>query len=81
MDINKGKAAAIWLAKENWDFILGMGDDWTDEDIFAVLPEDAWSVKVGFAAFTKARFYLESHKAARSLLDSLAAISKKVIAK
>lgn len=80
VDINKGKAAAIWLAKENWDFILGMGDDWTDEDIFAVLPEDAWSVKVGFTAFTKARFYLESHKAARSLLDSLAEISSKVIA-
>jgi trehalose 6-phosphate synthase/phosphatase len=79
VDINKGKAAAIWLEKENWDFILGMGDDWTDEDIFAVLPEDAWSVKVGFAAFTKAHYYLESQEAARSLLGSLAEISKKVI--
>lgn len=78
VDINKGKASVIWLEEEDWDFILGMGDDWTDEDIFAVLPEDAWSVKVGFAAFTKARYYLESQKAARSLLDSLTEISKKV---
>ena len=49
------------------DFILGMGDDWTDEDIFAVLPEGSWSVKVGFMAYTKAHYYLESQEAARSL--------------
>jgi trehalose 6-phosphate synthase/phosphatase len=79
VDINKGKAAAIWLEKDDWDFILGMGDDWTDEDIFTILPEDAWSVKVGFAAFTKAHYYLESQDAARSLLNSLAEISKKVL--
>lgn len=75
VDINKGKASVHWLEKEKWDFILGMGDDWTDEDIFAVLPEQAWSIKVGFAAFTKAHYYVESQEAARSLLKSLAEIS------
>ncbi len=79
VDINKGKASANWLEKENWDFILGMGDDWTDEDIFGVLPEEAWSVKVGFTAFTKARYYLESLEASRSLLKSLAELSEKVM--
>lgn len=80
VDVNKGKASTNWLEKENWDFILGMGDDWTDEDIFAVLPEDAWSIKVGFISVTKAHYYLESQEAALGLLDSLAEISSKVIA-
>lgn len=78
IDVNKGKASAHWLEKGDWDFILGMGDDWTDEDIFAVLPEDAWSVKVGFMAYTKARFYLDSLYDSRDLLKSLAEISGKV---
>jgi trehalose 6-phosphate synthase/phosphatase len=78
VEVNKGKASARWLEKGEWDFILGMGDDWTDEDIFAALPEDAWSVKVGFLAYTKARFYLDSLNDARDLLKSLAEISSRM---
>ncbi|MFX5626641.1 trehalose-phosphatase, partial [Acinetobacter baumannii] len=37
--VNKGKAAQHWLDQEpDWDFILAMGDDWTDEDLFAAMP-------------------------------------------
>lgn len=78
VEVNKGKASTHWLENGEWDFILGMGDDWTDEDIFGVLPEDAWSVKVGFMAYTKARFYLDSLNDSRDLLKSLAGISEKV---
>ncbi len=39
--INKGLAATKWIAKNTYDFILAAGDDWTDEDIFNVLPKDA----------------------------------------
>ncbi|NIO19762.1 MAG: bifunctional alpha,alpha-trehalose-phosphate synthase (UDP-forming)/trehalose-phosphatase, partial [Candidatus Aenigmarchaeota archaeon] len=45
--INKGRAALRWISKKKWDFILAIGDDWTDEDTFAVLPESAYSIKVG----------------------------------
>lgn len=70
-DINKGKGVLYYLEKEGkWDFILGMGDDFTDEDIFSMLPENAWGIKVGYAPFTKARYYLESSAAARELLKS-----------
>ena len=48
-----------------------MGDDWTDEDMFEVMPEDAYSVKVGLGP-SKARFYLESNKEVRALLGELA---------
>ena len=68
--INKGKATMSWLAKAKWDFILSIGDDWTDEDIFEVLPEWAYSVKVGFGP-TKARFNLPSYREVRKLLKDL----------
>jgi trehalose 6-phosphate synthase/phosphatase len=70
-DINKGKGVLYYLEKEaDWDFILGMGDDSTDEDIFNILPDNAWGIKVGYAPFTKARYYLESSSKVRELLKS-----------
>jgi trehalose 6-phosphate synthase/phosphatase len=72
-DIHKGKGALYYLEKDPpWDFIMGMGDDYTDEDIFAVLPESAWGIKIGYEPFTKARYYLESSVNARELLRRLA---------
>ena len=71
-NVNKGSAALNWIDNgEEWDFILAMGDDWTDEDIFAVLPEDAYSVKVGLAPFTRARYFLESPVQSRNFLEKL----------
>ena len=34
--VNKGSAVQQWLAKNDFDFILAIGDDLTDEDMFAV---------------------------------------------
>jgi trehalose 6-phosphate synthase/phosphatase len=47
--INKGTAAMKWISKKSWDFILAVGDDLTDEDLFRELPEFAYSLKVGLA--------------------------------
>jgi trehalose 6-phosphate synthase/phosphatase len=69
--INKGHAAARWISREKWDFILALGDDWTDEDTFKVLPSTAWSIKVGFGA-SAARFSLSSPSKAISLLRKMA---------
>ena len=44
--VNKGIAASEWLRGETYDFIFAVGDDHTDEDLFDVLPEKAYSVKV-----------------------------------
>jgi len=68
--VNKGRAAIRWLSKKKWDFVLAMGDDWTDEDIFAVLPESAYSIKVGLGP-SRARFNLESVTEVRSLVKEL----------
>jgi trehalose 6-phosphate synthase/phosphatase len=70
-DINKGHAALRWILREKWDFILALGDDWTDEDTFKVLPSTAWPIKVGFGA-SAARFSLSSPSKATSLLRKIA---------
>ncbi len=68
--VNKGRAAEHWLVERDWDFILAVGDDYTDEEMFSVLSGDAYSIKVGFAA-SKARFNVDSVKDVRALLTRL----------
>jgi trehalose 6-phosphate synthase/phosphatase len=68
--INKGSAAMKWVSKKNWDFILAVGDDVTDEDLLSVLPEFAYSIKVGLAP-SKAKFRFKSQEDVRSLLENL----------
>ena len=70
--INKGIAALEWLSGQPRDFILGMGDDWTDEDLFRALPSTAFSVRVGVAK-TAALYYLANHTAVRRMLRELSA--------
>jgi trehalose 6-phosphate synthase/phosphatase len=71
-DIHKGNAVLYYLEKNpDWDFIIGLGDDYTDEDIFAALPEQAWGIRVGYEPFTKARYYVETPAGARKLLLQL----------
>ncbi|OAQ38881.1 bifunctional alpha,alpha-trehalose-phosphate synthase (UDP-forming)/trehalose-phosphatase [Pedobacter psychrophilus] len=66
--INKGKAAASYIYGKNFDFILAMGDDHTDEDIFTSLPYSATTIKVG-SSISEAKFYLRSVEEARALLQ------------
>jgi len=68
--INKGRAALRWTEKEKWDFILAIGDDHTDEDVFEVLPERAYSIKVGLGP-SLARFNLRSSRDVGLLLKEL----------
>jgi trehalose 6-phosphate synthase/phosphatase len=50
--------------------VLGMGDDRTDEDLFAALPPEAITVRVGPGP-TQARFRVDGVPAVRALLHSL----------
>jgi trehalose 6-phosphate synthase/phosphatase len=68
--INKGRAALRWIKKRQHDFILAVGDDRTDEDMFDVLPEYAYSFKVGLSS-SLARFNLESQEDVLLLLKKL----------
>jgi trehalose 6-phosphate synthase/phosphatase len=44
---DKGTAGFSLISKENYDFILAIGDDRTDEDLFKIIPESGISIKVG----------------------------------
>lgn len=68
--IDKGRAASRWISRKGWDFIMAIGDDRTDEDLFKALPPTAWSLKVGFSA-SAAKFNLGSSGEATALLKEL----------
>ncbi len=65
--VDKGRAALSWVSQHAWDFILAIGDDRTDEDLFAVMPPDAYSIKVGLAP-SRARFNLVAQRDVLPLL-------------
>ncbi|OGX87097.1 bifunctional alpha,alpha-trehalose-phosphate synthase (UDP-forming)/trehalose-phosphatase [Hymenobacter glacialis] len=69
--INKGTAAARWLGMAQPDFVLALGDDRTDEDTFAALPPDAYTVKVGRAPRSLARYSVDNSGEVRKLLRRL----------
>ncbi|HEY2918747.1 MAG TPA: bifunctional alpha,alpha-trehalose-phosphate synthase (UDP-forming)/trehalose-phosphatase [Candidatus Binatia bacterium] len=71
--ISKAKAAELWLSKQDFDFILAIGDDSDDEDIFRVLPAHAHSVRVGIAR-TEAQFNLREPWEVVKLLEELTAV-------
>lgn len=68
--INKGRAAMNIIGGTEYDFILGIGDDWTDEYLFKELPEKAITIKVGIQ-FTSARYNIESVLGVRKLLAKI----------
>jgi len=71
LGVSKARAAKIWLEKQQWNFILTAGDDYTDEEMFDVMPEDAYSIKIGLQ-ISKAKFNLDTNKSIRQLLKELA---------
>lgn len=68
--INKGRASIHKIGELKYDFILAIGDDWTDEYTFGALPDEAVTIKVG-AKTTKAKYYIDSVEDVRNLLKGL----------
>jgi len=69
--INKGIAAMRFIKDQQFDCILAIGDDWTDEYMFRELPENAITIKVGLNN-TAAAYNVESVASVRLLLQALA---------
>lgn len=67
--IHKGTAALSWL-KTNPDFVMAIGDDYTDEDMFTALPREAYTIKVGRGR-TAARYRLKNVDEVLKLLKKL----------
>jgi trehalose 6-phosphate synthase/phosphatase len=56
--------------KGDYDFILIMGDDWTDEYMFEVAPDDAFTIKIGYTK-TKAKYQIKDSERVREVLIKL----------
>lgn len=69
-DINKCRAASALMKGQEYDFILAIGDDWTDEDTFKAMPKNAFTIRVGYA-YTQANYNIKSFKEVRNLLSEL----------
>jgi trehalose 6-phosphate synthase/phosphatase len=67
--LNKGDAVGRWLSSD-YDFVMGIGDDYTDEDMFTRLPADSFTIKVG-SGRTVAEWRIKSPTEVRSLLRRL----------
>ncbi|MDH8678224.1 bifunctional alpha,alpha-trehalose-phosphate synthase (UDP-forming)/trehalose-phosphatase [Fusibacter bizertensis] len=68
--VNKGYGASEFLKNPNYDFIMSIGDDVTDEDLFDVLGEDSFGIKVGLGN-SKANYRVRSWQSVRKLLNKL----------
>lgn len=70
--VDKGVAALRCLTKGNV-FIMAIGDDRTDEDLFEALPDSAYTIKVG-EGLTAARFRLPNQIAVLELLKKISGV-------
>jgi trehalose 6-phosphate synthase/phosphatase len=69
IDVHKGRVVQEWLTND-YDFVLAIGDDTTDEDMFVTLSPGTYTVKVGRGP-TLARFRLKDVPAVLRLLNAL----------
>lgn len=65
--VSKGNGAQEWLNK-NYGFILAIGDDVTDEELFDALPSHATAIKVGRGR-TLAQYRMAGHQNILKLLQ------------
>jgi len=69
-EVNKGKAALEIAGHIKPDFMLAIGDDITDEDLFRYLPQSTISIKVG-SNKSAAKYYLDEQEDVLQFLDQL----------
>ncbi|MFO7935298.1 MAG: bifunctional alpha,alpha-trehalose-phosphate synthase (UDP-forming)/trehalose-phosphatase [Bacteroidales bacterium] len=68
--MNKGIAALDTIMGKEYDFIMAVGDDWTDETMFELLPDEAITLRVGMKQ-TQALYNCGSYRDVRNLLKQL----------
>ncbi|MDV7138494.1 bifunctional alpha,alpha-trehalose-phosphate synthase (UDP-forming)/trehalose-phosphatase [Maribacter sp. TH_r10] len=66
-NVNKGRATMRVLGEGDYDFVLAIGDDWTDEFMFQELPESTVTIKVG-RQNTHAKLFIDDIKYVRNVL-------------
>jgi trehalose 6-phosphate synthase/phosphatase len=68
---DKGSITSSIVNNGNFDFIIAIGDDRTDEDLFKVIPEYGFTIKVGCKP-TNARFNIVNQTRIAEILEQFA---------
>lgn len=68
--IDKGLAAKAWIRQKTYEFILAIGDDKTDEDLFRAIPATQYTIRVGLTQ-SLAKYNLKRQKDVLILLKKL----------
>lgn len=68
--VDKGSITKKLVEQFDYDFVLAVGDDKTDEDMFKTLSSDAYTIKVG-PGHTCAQYHLKDHAEVLKLLSKL----------
>jgi trehalose 6-phosphate synthase/phosphatase len=66
-EYSKGNEIKRLLSMERYDFIMAMGDDVTDEDMFMAIPSKGYSIKIGGPS-DNARYYIYQQKDVKPFL-------------
>jgi trehalose 6-phosphate synthase/phosphatase len=69
--VHKGAFTALWASNKRFDFIMAVGDGQTDEDLFKILDETAYSIKVGKSNSSEAVYHLSSQRDVIPFLQSI----------
>jgi len=81
-EVTKGSTGLSLALTQDYDFILAIGDDTTDEDLFAILAlEHSWPGGLAPKTFTirvgtdksQASYFLPDYREVRKMLQELAA--------
>jgi trehalose 6-phosphate synthase/phosphatase len=68
--VDKGSVASRLLSNGEYDFVLAVGDDKTDEDMFRALADKAVTIKIG-TGNTIAQYSLSNQVEVINLLHQL----------
>jgi trehalose 6-phosphate synthase/phosphatase len=68
--VNKGSAVSEIISNKDYDFILCIGDDITDENMFESLPKNSYTIKVGKKK-TRAKYYIKDTRQVKTFLSFL----------
>lgn len=69
--VNKGRATSRFLLENDHDYVIAIGDDWTDEFMFTDLPPETVTIKVGNKK-TVAKYRLKGTKQVHDFLKKCA---------
>jgi trehalose 6-phosphate synthase/phosphatase len=74
---DKGTISLKFLEENTYDFVVSIGDDKTDEDMFKALGDKGYTIKIGSGA-TSAQYYMKDQKDVLELLEQFQKTSSPV---